>query len=114
LLEELALINEKRQSESKIDNRDLSISEYFHLTVIDFNHSHRDYLEEFLFDTRTCLPNNVYICINYKPMKKMTHIFTRDATRINCSKVNFIYGNYINRLPKHFESYFLRTYRSLY
>ena len=74
-MQKLTIINENQQSKLKIDNEDLLINEYFHLTVIDVTRAHRDYLEEFLLNTKTSLPNNVRINSNYRAMKKMTRNF---------------------------------------
>ncbi|CAF4770683.1 unnamed protein product [Rotaria sp. Silwood2] len=52
--------------------------------------AHDDYVEQFLLNTRTSLPNNVSLYINYKSLERVTHNFTRDATRINSTKINYL------------------------
>ena len=46
--------NHTEHNESKYDNRNLPVVEYPHLTDLYLNHSHDDYAEQFLLDTRTC------------------------------------------------------------
>ena len=41
-----------------------------------------------------------------KSLKKVTHNFKRNATRINCSKVQYLRTDRIYRFPKHFTDYF--------
>ncbi|CAF1514089.1 unnamed protein product [Rotaria sordida] len=55
------------------------------LVIIDV---HDDYIEEFLFDTKTYLPYNIILHINHESLQRVTNNFTRDATRINCAKIN--------------------------
>ncbi|CAF1454131.1 unnamed protein product [Rotaria sordida] len=43
--------------------------------------------EEFLFDTKTYFQNNI-LRIKCESLQRVTHHFTRDATRINCAKIN--------------------------
>ncbi|CAF2938854.1 unnamed protein product [Rotaria sp. Silwood2] len=98
--------NNKLCKESKNDNQDFSIIKFPHLINLTLNLAHDDYIEEFLFDTRTCLPNNiVHLNIFYHQLKRVTHHFTRDTTRINCAKLNSLcLGG--RRLPKYAKDYF--------
>ncbi|CAF3477139.1 unnamed protein product [Rotaria socialis] len=98
--------NNKLCRESKNGNQDLSIIKYPHLTSLSLNEAHDDYIEEFLVDTRTCLPNNsVHLNIFFRQLKRMTHNFTRDVTRINCAKLVSICANAC-RLPQYTRAYF--------
>jgi hypothetical protein len=63
------------------------VIKYHHLIEIDLVKTHEDYVEEFLNNTKTCLLNNVHLRVCYDSLKKVTDDFTRDATRINCSKI---------------------------
>jgi hypothetical protein len=63
-----------------------------HLTALSLIEAHEDYHEEFLLDIKTCLPTGVSLRINYRLLAKVTHNFERDATRINCSKINYLFG----------------------
>ena len=48
---------------------------------------HDDYVEQFLFATRTFFSNGMHVWNCPAQMKRVTHDFTRDETRVNCSKV---------------------------
>ncbi|CAF3364107.1 unnamed protein product [Rotaria sp. Silwood1] len=98
--------NNKLCKESKNGNQDFSIIKFPHLISLTLYLAHDDYIEEFLIDTRTCLPNNaVHLNIFYHQLKRVTHHFTRDTTRINCAKLNSLcFGG--RRLPKYAKDYF--------
>ncbi|UJR29436.1 hypothetical protein I4U23_010648 [Adineta vaga] len=83
LMEKLTLINGKAQNDK---NENLLLIEYPHLFCLDLVEVHEDYLEQFLIDTNTCLPNNVYLMIDYQVLKKATRNFIRQTMRTNCSK----------------------------
>ncbi|CAF1224991.1 unnamed protein product [Rotaria sp. Silwood1] len=98
--------NNKLCKESKNDNQDFSVIKFPHLICLTLNLAHDDYIEEFLVDTRICLlNNNVHLNIFYHQLKRVTHHFTRDTTRINCAKLNSLcFGG--RRLPKYAKDYF--------
>jgi hypothetical protein len=92
-MEHLSLINHKpqkrRQSdESNDDNQNLPLIQFPFLIELFIFHVHDDYTEQFLLDTKTYLRNNVRLYIDYASLQRVTHNFTRDATRINCAKIN--------------------------
>ncbi|CAF1082880.1 unnamed protein product [Rotaria sordida] len=94
-LESLTLINnqsQKYKQSYKSINYDYnsSIVKYNHLITLDISKAHEDYIEEFLFNTKTYFHNNIFLDINYKSLERVTHNFTRDDTRINCAKINEI------------------------
>ncbi len=70
--------------------QDVSIIEYPHLITLHLLSVHEDYAEQFLFDTKTCLPSNINLIIDHDLLERVTHNFTRDATRINYSKVKHV------------------------
>ncbi|CAF1323509.1 unnamed protein product [Rotaria sordida] len=45
------------------------------------------FTEEFLFDTKTYF-QNIFLRIKCESLQRVTQNFTRDATRINCVKIN--------------------------
>ncbi|CAF4015581.1 unnamed protein product, partial [Rotaria magnacalcarata] len=47
-----------------------------------------DYVKQFIFDTKTCLPNNIRLLVNYRLLEKATRNFTRNTTRNNYAKLN--------------------------
>ncbi len=53
--------------------------------------AHKDYHEQFLFDTKTCLPNNVRVSMYYPPVKNVTRNFRRSTTRNNCAKMSYVF-----------------------
>lgn len=59
---------------------------YHHLIEVDLVKSHEHYVEEFLNDKKMDL-SNVHLRASYDCLKKVTNNFTRNDTRINCSKV---------------------------
>jgi hypothetical protein len=103
LLEKLSVSNFKPQNFND-DNRKFSVIEYSHLTALHLFHVHDDYVEQFLFDTKTSLPNFIRLSIDYDQLQRVTHDFTRDTTRNNCSKIKTMRNSL--QLPKHNRSYF--------
>jgi hypothetical protein len=77
----------KQHSQSKNVHHDSSITGYLHLTELNLHEAHDDYIEEFLIDSKTCLPSTVDLIVEYEAMKRVTENFTRNTTRINCSKL---------------------------
>ncbi|CAF1333487.1 unnamed protein product [Rotaria sordida] len=88
-IEKLSLINNQSQKHKQSHNS--SIVKYNYLVTLDIEKVHDDYLEEFLFHTKTYFHNNIVVYINYKSLERVTHNFTGDSTRINCAKINKIY-----------------------
>ncbi|CAF1325885.1 unnamed protein product [Rotaria sordida] len=110
-MEKLTLINDKPQSNKqnrkvKNDGQDLLIIEYPHLTYLNLNKAHHDYVEQFLVDMEICLPNNVCLIVSFEALKMVTENFTRDTTRINCAKLTSLclLGSY--KITKHIKNYF--------
>jgi hypothetical protein len=99
-MKKLTISNQKPQKNKhyrklKNNNQDLSIIKYPHLKCLVFDDVHDDYVEQFLLDTKTYLPYSVNLFIDYKPLKRVTHKFTRKGTRINCAKLRYVcYGVY--------------------
>ena len=96
LMEELTVVNQKRQinkrfRKSKNENGDLSIIKYSYLKYLNLLDTCIDYYEQFLFDTKTCLPFHVRVYMNYKIVRKVTRNFRRNTTRSNCAKMNYVY-----------------------
>ncbi|CAF3824985.1 unnamed protein product, partial [Rotaria magnacalcarata] len=86
LLEKLTVINQQRQNnkqfrKSKNENEYLLIVKYPHLIQLNLREAHKDYHEQFLFDNKTCLPNDVRIRMNYQLVKKVTRNFRRNTAR---------------------------------
>jgi len=76
--------------------------------------THYDYIEEFLLDIKTCLTNGVHLSLNYKSLKKVTHNFKRDATRINSNKVNRLHISGEFKITERLKNYFSHAQISNY
>jgi hypothetical protein len=93
LLEQLSIINLERQSsipkKLNCDNNQLySIVKYPYLISLYIYTVHKDYVEQFLNDTKTHLPRLTKLTIRYDKLQIVTENFTRDSTRLNCINVN--------------------------
>ncbi|CAF1533373.1 unnamed protein product, partial [Rotaria sp. Silwood1] len=76
--------NQKESYKLMNDKSNLSIAKYYYLSELRIDRAHDDYIEEFLCNTKTYLQNNIHLDIDYEPLERVTHNFTRDDTRINC------------------------------
>ena len=83
-MKKLILRNNEAQ---KTDYLHWTIIKYPHLTEINLAEAHDDYVDQFLNNTKTCLLNNVHLRVRYNSLEKTTNNFTRDVTRMNCSKI---------------------------
>ncbi|CAF1477318.1 unnamed protein product [Rotaria sordida] len=80
--------NQKESYKVMNDKSNLSIAKYYYLIELNIDRAHDDYIEEFLCNTKTYFQNNILLFIHYEALQRVTHNFTRDDTRINCTKVN--------------------------
>jgi len=69
-----------------------SIIEYPHLTILDVEYAHRDYVEQFLNETKTYIPCLTEFQVSVDGLKAVTKDFTREETRRNCAMVKRIFG----------------------
>ena len=83
-IKKLILYNNEPQ---KTDYLQWTIIKYPHLIEIDLAKAHDDYVDQFLNNTKMCLLNNVHLRVHYDSLEKTTNNFTRDVTRMNCSKI---------------------------
>ncbi|CAF2141767.1 unnamed protein product [Rotaria magnacalcarata] len=121
-LEELSVTNHKPQNrkphfESNNHNRNLFAVKYSFLGEVNILNVHDDYIEQFLFDTKTCLQNTVILYIKYESLQRVTHNFTRDATRINCAQISKLYLYHESECSNSLEEYFPNAeicYRQIY
>ena len=67
-----------------------SIIEYLHLTRLDVRYAHRDYVEQFLNETKAFIPCLTEFEVSVGHLKAVTKYFTRKETRRNCAKVERI------------------------
>jgi len=83
-LKKLTLINDKPQQNKHLHHK---IIQYHHLVNINLAEAHEDYIDEFLNEKKILLLNLVHFHIHYGKLKTITNDFTRDETRLNCSKI---------------------------
>ncbi|CAF4484127.1 unnamed protein product, partial [Rotaria sp. Silwood2] len=110
-MEKLYVTNQKQQinkrfRKSKNENQNLSIIKYPHLKYLHLVNACKDYHEQFLLDTKTCLPLDVGVYMNYKLVKKLTRNFRRNTTRSNCAKLNYVYLHRKVEFPGYSNSFF--------
>jgi hypothetical protein len=107
-MEKLTLINRKRQKnkQSKHETQDVSIIKYPHLMKLDIAATLKDCREQFLADTKMCLPNGIHVYMNYPLVREVTRNFRRNITRSNCEKINDIYFCNKFTFPEHFKGCF--------
>jgi hypothetical protein len=98
--------NHKRCEDLNKNYRSFPVIKYSHLTLLCLDMAHDDYVEQFLIDTKTCLSNFISLSVYYPSLQKVTNNFTRDTTRINCAKVNYIHNIDKLNLPNSFHTYF--------
>jgi hypothetical protein len=67
-----------------------SIIEYPHLTTLDVKYAHRDYVEQFLNETKAFIPCLTEFEVSVYHLKAVTKDFTRKETRRNCAKIKRI------------------------
>ncbi|CAF1526159.1 unnamed protein product [Rotaria magnacalcarata] len=64
-----------------------SMIEYPHLMSLDVAYSNQCYLEQFLNETKACVPCLTELAVSHYDLKIVTNNFTREETRRNCAKV---------------------------
>ncbi|CAF4789298.1 unnamed protein product [Rotaria sp. Silwood1] len=67
-----------------------SIIEYPHLTILDLENADKDYVEQFLNETKAYVPCLTKLGVFVHDLKVVTKDFTREETRRNCAKANDI------------------------
>ncbi len=68
-------------------NPSKSIIEYPHLTSLDVRYTFVDYADQFLNETKACVPCLTQLDIYSIHLEDITNNFTRDDTRRNCAKI---------------------------
>lgn len=98
--------NHAQDQDRNDDTQDSLMIKFPHLTELHLLNVHHDYIEQFLVDAKTYLPNLTYLLIKIDQLKRVTHNFTRNATRLNCAKIKDLYIKDRSDLPEHFHIYF--------
>lgn len=117
MMKHLTIENEKSQQKKfyekvKEDNHQnmLTIS-YPNLKAIYLSRAHEDYIEQFLLDTETCLPNNVFLFVKHEQSQNVTFNFQRNETRMNCAKIIYFLSEQDFKLSENAEHYFAEIQR---
>ncbi|CAM4904474.1 unnamed protein product [Rotaria socialis] len=106
-LNELIVSNCKAQNQKlNDDSESFAIIKYSHLTILRLINIHDDYAEEFLLDIKTCFSNFIFLVMDYDKLQRITRNFTRDATRVNCTKVDRFFTAKQSNRSKDFHVYF--------
>ncbi|CAF3824773.1 unnamed protein product [Rotaria sp. Silwood1] len=127
-MEELTIRNHEQQinkqfRKSKNENQDLSIIKYPYLKQLDLIQTCIDYYEQFLFDTKMDLAFGVRVCMMFELVKEVIYNFTRNRTRNNCAKINYVnlcteiqfvgysdnFSGGKQQLPEYIKDYFPHT-----
>jgi len=86
-VEKLFLSNCNRPKKHYLDNQDLSMIKFHHLTYLSLYGAHDDYIELFLDGTKTSLLKNIHLNVCSKALERVTCRFTSHTTRINYEKI---------------------------
>ncbi len=104
-MKKLTLENKKAQK----NKQDSSIIKYSHLINLNLDEAHRDYIKQFIFDTKSCLSNNIYLAVDYHGMKRVTQNFKSNMIRENSKKIGRLNLVGKERIPKYVKQYFPYT-----
>ncbi|CAF4309781.1 unnamed protein product, partial [Rotaria sp. Silwood2] len=89
------------------NNQEYTIVKYSHLTELDLDDVHDDYVEEFLDTAKTYFSKNIFLQVFYAPLERVIHNFKREPTRANCAKLNNLHlYNYNECKMFQYSSYF--------
>jgi hypothetical protein len=107
LMKKLTINNQTAQTNKLCKHS--SIAKYIYLAELCLTDAHDDYIEEFIIDTKTDLPNDLRLLVEYGGIKRVTERFTNSRMRNNCKKLHSIglMGTY--RIPKYVKEYFSHT-----
>lgn len=106
-LKDLTVKNFQEQNRNfNNDNRHLSIIEYPSLINLCLKQVHDDYAEQFLLNDKTFFSDHICLMIDFSTLQRVTYNFTRDVTRLNCTKIKRIHLSNRLNLSNHFYTYF--------
>lgn len=102
-LRKLFVLNLRPQTNKELSSRLLTFP---HLIELQFNQTHRDYVELFLHAEKTSLPRLSNLIIEYSTLAIVTDYFTNDGTRSSCAQLQNLHlrGPFVP--PDNFYSYF--------
>jgi hypothetical protein len=109
LLKRLTVFNhlEQKGTWQCLDHEHASpIVKYSHLTELDLDYAHIDYVEQFLTNTRIYVPHLHVIHVQYEHLTTVTKNFTNNMTLLNCAKVKRVVTEEVMVHSKDFYLYF--------
>lgn len=109
----LSLTNRRAQT-LKNNKIDYPLIKYPYLDFLELVDIHQDYVEIFLDSTKIFFSNDIFLIVDYRPLRRATHGFKRDAMRINCSKVITLSVPAKVKLSQQLKSYFPRMKESIF
>ncbi|CAF1129772.1 unnamed protein product [Rotaria sordida] len=102
-LQKLVVLNSKPQKNKQHAS---TLITFVHLVELNLRLAHTNYVEQFLLETKTCLPHLKNLVIEYESLAMITNNFTNDATHRNCSQLRRIDIDKPFICPENFHSYF--------
>jgi len=91
LITDLTVLNNRVfDNTDENNNQTKSIAEFHYLTSLTIQFHRAIYVEQFLVDTSTYVPNLINLTISYDNLVTVTNNFTCHSTRRNCSKVQIL------------------------
>ncbi|CAF4152870.1 unnamed protein product, partial [Rotaria magnacalcarata] len=69
------------------DNQQLSRIKYPHFSLLNLDKACDDYINGSLVDTKTCLSNNIFLCVNCERLSIITQNCMQNTTRISYKKL---------------------------
>lgn len=102
-LRKLDVLNKKPQKNKQCRSTLIIFS---HLVKLNLRSAHIDYVEQFLFETNTCIPHLENLVIEYEELAMVTNNFTNDAARCNCSQLRRIFTRKPFVRSEKFHSFF--------
>jgi hypothetical protein len=103
-LKDFCIMNYMPQPQT--DNQLYFVIEYPHLSSLDIKCAHTDYLEQFLLETKSYLPDLIELKVNYEQLRNVTENFTREITRRNCARVKRLIIEDTLEFPNEVNVYF--------
>jgi len=90
-LKHLSISNINPPRSEMNDTHCCSLIQYPYLISLDFDYVDSYYIEQFLNETKTYLPNITELKIDYDDLTRVTKNFTNNETRRNCSNIKRLF-----------------------
>jgi hypothetical protein len=107
-------LNNRKAQKLKNNNIDYPLIKYPYLNELHLIDVHKDYVELFLDYTETYLSDNIYLEVEYRPLRKVTYDFKRDKMRVNCAKVIQLHIPAKFKQSQNFKAYFPHVTESVF